>query len=56
MVVDQFMPMYLFMSTFNFLKDLYFLIENMITTSYIIIKLIIHIGILLCNYDYLWLI
>ena len=49
MVVDQFMPMYLFMSTFNFLKDLYFLIENMITTSYIIIKLIIHIGILLCK-------
>ena len=32
-VVDQFTPMYLFTPTLNFLKDLYFFMEKMFTTS-----------------------
>ena len=37
MVVVQFMPMHLSRVTLNFLEDLYIMIENMFTTSYIII-------------------
>ena len=49
MVVDQFTPVYLFTPTLNFLENLQFFIEKMLTTSLIIIKLTIYIGNLLCN-------
>ena len=52
-VVEQFTPMYPFTPSLKFLKDLYFLIENTFTTSQIIIKLIMYIGNLLCNSDYI---
>ena len=50
-VVDQFTPMYLFTPTLNFLENLQFFIEKILTTSLIIIKLTIYIGNLFCNCD-----